>query len=130
MKIKTFLTAAAISLAASAASANTVVCSFESCKGAKKHIVQSWIGIGFAVKTKGEKITLHKQYEDGWADVSLDKIQQTKKFTTYTYTQQRRPAEGFNQNVRYGYRMYNDGRCEAYIRSHRFRPLIGTGIQK
>lgn len=131
MKLKSFFATIVVALSVSqAASAETAECVFDKWRGDKKAVVQNWVGTGFVREVKGDTVNLYPVYGDTAFKADLYGIKENQKFTTYSFNLHERPAPGYMQNVRFSYRLYNNGKCEGFLRSRGFVDLTASGKVK
>ena len=117
------------SLLASVVFAKSVTCEFTSWKGATdEDATISWIGTGFIADEK--KGTIIKVWPDGKSDPIGVEVVPIDKFTSFNYTQREEDNEGSKFSVRYGYRIYKNGKCDASLTPQGYTAMFGYGRVK
>ena len=106
--------------------AQNIECKFRNWKGAKtEDAAISWIGTGFIIDQK--KMRLKRVFPNGksgeWQSVSK---KETKKFITYVFYKTD-THEGSKLKTRYGYRVYNSGKCNAIQSDNEYTPIMADG---
>ena len=111
---------------ASGVQANTVVCDFTSWKGMDNEAgAISWVGLGFEVEERRSRLRVRQ--ENGltpWFPVTA---RITNRFTTYVHNVQEADIAGQLYDNRYGFRVYQSGRCEALLQAPGYVPIEGQG---
>lgn len=115
----------ALGLGAGPAAADTL-CEYESYRGARTdEIARSWLGTGFVVDVDEAKIRrVYDNLATGWTPV---KIVRAESFTSASYQATEMMQGGQSISIRWGFRVYDDGRCEAMLESRRMEALIAVG---
>ena len=106
--------------------ANNIECKFRNWKGAQtEDAAISWIGTGFIIDEN--KMRLRRVFPSGkngeWQSVSK---KETKKFDTYVFYKTD-TYKGSKLKTRYGYRVYNNGKCNAVQTDNKYTPIQADG---
>lgn len=110
----------------STANAATVRCEFTSWRGAQtEQVAISWVGVGFEVQE--ERSRLRVLYQGGVSDWMSVDVRKTSRFSTFVVNLNERDSSGAQFNTRYGFRVYNTGRCETRHEDGVHLPIIGEG---
>lgn len=116
----------AISLS-SVANAATVFCNFNHWSGGKtEEVTVSWVGTG--AELNHSKSTLRRTWSGGrkgeWHQYEAKK---TQDFTTYIDYRTTESDKGDEFRMRFSYRFFKNGRCEAHITLTGFSPMLASG---
>ena len=126
VNIRGLILSASLALSAQLAAAATMDCEMNNFSGAKKDIVVSWVGTKFVIDTKTNKAQMGN--DKGWfKPLDITKVQKTDKFTAYIAYKLLPDAKGKHHNVRYSFRVYENGKGQVHMSQHQYRPLIGKG---
>jgi hypothetical protein len=108
------------------AMADTVVCDFTSWRGAQTEDISiSWVGVGFEVDEDRSRLRVRERNGSSpWFAVNVRK---TNRFTTYVRTVRESDSSGENYDNRYGFRVYDTGRCETLLEAPGYVPIFGQG---
>ena len=113
----------------SLALAKSVTCDFTSWKGAKDEgATISWIGTGFSADE--EKGTIVQIWPDGKSEPIAVEVTPIAKFTTFSYRKSEVDINGKSFPIRYGYRLYKNGKCDASLTSQGYVNMHGYGRVK
>ena len=112
-----------------------IVCDFNSWNGAHHKLadeadaaVISWIGSGFQVDPQNSrlKVTYPNGNSSGWSNATK---KSTEKFDTYVYYSEV-SHNAQTLKLRYGYRVYKNGKCNATMSTRGYSQLSAKGRWK
>ena len=127
MKFNSILLSIALLTSASPAFSKEVTCNFTSWKGATSEEASiSWVGTGFIADAKKARVRkVYNGNKQAWTKVTVKK---TNKFTTFVYrTKNEANDKGEKVDRRYGYRVYETGKCNVTFTTQKYTPIIATG---
>lgn len=113
-------------LIGSTASAQVQRCKFHRWIGAtNEDATISWIGTGFEADMKNSRIRkIFYSKKSKWIKVD---VKSTSKFTSYNYNSKGKDENRKESEMRYGYRVYKNGKCKAHVTIIGFAPMNATG---
>ena len=117
---------ASILIAPTSLLAKNIECKFRNWKGAQNEDAAiSWIGNGFIVDEKKMRIKriFTGKTNSEWYSAEKKK---TERFTTYVFYKIDK-VKGSNVKTRYGYRIYESGKCNAVLSSENYTPIMADG---
>lgn len=118
--------AAAMILGSQSAFAETITCKLTKFTGSEEDIVINWVGTKFIVDTKAN--TVQTGNEDGWHQpMEISETKVTNRFKTYIIYKHPKDVEGSSYNMRYAFRVYENGNGYAQLTEKRYIPLKGSG---
>lgn len=92
--------------------AGTFNCDFDQWRGGQsEEQVISWLGLGFVGDS--ETSTLRLKVNGGFTDPVAVKVAKRDRFTDFSLTQYNKNTRGETLTMRYIFRAFNNGKCEA-----------------
>ena len=99
---------------ASTATAEQILCEFDSWRGASKKIGVTWTGEKVFIDTRQNPV--QRGFSDGWYEAQgISKISKAGDFTTYTTQNQERDAKGKTYTLTMSVRVYDQGKGTSRI---------------
>ena len=130
MTIKFLSAAVLVVLGAGSVMAAPESCEFTKWKGAKKDIAQSWTGTGFAIRNAKSGMQASTYYDKKATKWFAVETKTASDFKTYVFRDTRSAAAGKIVQIRRSYRVYDSGKCKAFVEAKGFRPIIANGEMK
>lgn len=129
--LKVLLSAGALALGlATSAHAAPAICEFNTWEGGSAKMAQSWIGTGFMVQQGKSGAEVARRLGDKAEKWQTVRVKSASDFKTYIFQQTSSAAPGHLVNSRFSFRVYDSGKCQGYVETKGFHPIIARGKMK